>query len=302
MVFRHSADRLPVAIISLLFALDVAIYATVDSPPWLVAWTLLGIVPKGHVCSWNHHHQHTPVFQHAVMNRALELMYALQTGVTANAWLLHHTIGHHNNYLDQQKDESRWLDDEGHTMGVVRYTLMTALTAYPRAWVVGRRYPKARRVMLAMMIVTTAVLGALIFHRPLPALFVFVVPMIISLLITTWATYSHHTGNSTESHFVACNNIIHRGYNVLTGNLGYHTAHHYKPGVHWSELPALHAKIAHRIPDDCYLTPGFPWRLGQRPAPAPSNEPACASEPDRASDHERARRRGRLFSWVGASR
>jgi fatty acid desaturase len=37
---------------------------------------------------------------------------------------------------------------------------------------------------------------------------------------------------------------------MVTGNLGYHTAHHYKQGVHWSKLPALHEKIKDKIPDN----------------------------------------------------
>lgn len=69
---------------------------------------------------------------------------------------------------------------------------------------------------------------------------------------------THHAGKQTSSHFVASNNILHRGYDRLTGNLGYHTAHRYEPGVHGSELPALHDAIAHRIPADCYLSPGSP--------------------------------------------
>jgi fatty acid desaturase len=268
-VFRYSADRLPVALIALLFVFDLLVYASVEHPLWLFAWTLAGIVPKGYICAWNHHHQHTAVFRWSVLNRALELMYALQTGVTTHVWRLHHTIGHHQNYLDQSKDESRWLGEDGEPMGVIRYTLVTTLTAYPRAWAQARRYPRLRGTMLAMGLVTAAVLAALIAMRPLAATFVFVLPMMLSLIITSWATYTHHAGRSTASHYAASTNILHRGYNILSGNLGYHTAHHYKPGVHWSELPALHAKIAHKIPEDCYLTPGFPFSLGQRRAPAP---------------------------------
>ena len=269
-MFRHAADRIPVAIITLLFAVDLLIYAAVDNAWLLFAWTVIGVMPKAHVCAWNHHHQHTAVFESVILNRALELMYGLQTGATSQTWMLHHTIGHHRNYLDQDKDESRWIDDHGEAMGVVEYTLRTGITAYPRAWVVSRKYPKLRRTFVWMLLLTVACVGALVAARPLPGLFVFVLPMVISLFLTTWATHSHHTGNSTQSHHVASNNIVHRGYNLLTGNLGYHTAHHYKPGLHWSELPRIHAQLAHMIPDDCYLTPGLPWTLKQRATPAPA--------------------------------
>ncbi|MGZ3418298.1 MAG: fatty acid desaturase family protein [Polyangiales bacterium] len=272
--FRYREDRLPIAVILCLFAFDLFIYARVDSVGWLAAWTLIGILPKGHVCAWNHHHQHVNVFEHPLLNRALEIVYALQTGITSQAWVLHHSFGHHVHYLDQSKDESRWQRTDGTQMGELEYSLEVAATAYPRALEVGRRYPKQRRLFWWMAVVTLAVLATLFAARPLAALFVFIIPMILSLVFTAWATYSHHAGKSTESHFVACNNILHRGYNLLTGNLGYHTAHHFKPGVHWSRLPELHASIAHKIPADCYLTPGLPWCWGQSPSEPPEEATA----------------------------
>jgi hypothetical protein len=54
---------------------------------------------------------------------------------------------------------------------------------------------------------------------------------------------------------------MHRSYNILTGNLGYHTAHHVKPKLHWSKLPEFHATIADRIPDHLYIEPFFPMNL-----------------------------------------
>ncbi len=260
MFFRYPADRLHIFLISLIFAVDVTVYLTVDSPWWLALYFLLGIVPKAGACAFNHHHQHVLTFHQTWLNRLLELMYALQTGVTSNAWKLHHSLGHHVNYLDQKKDESRWQRDDGSTMEEFEYANITTLTAYPRAWHVGASYKKDRRVFLYMGVLTVAVMAALVFYRPLPGLFVFVIAPLFSLWGTAWATYAHHANRSVENHFVACNNVVHRVYNFWTGNLGFHTAHHYKPGVHWSKLPELHAQIADKIPADAYVEPGITWR------------------------------------------
>jgi fatty acid desaturase len=42
-------------------------------------------------------------------------------------------------------------------------------------------------------------------------------------------------------------NFVSKFGNWLVFNAGYHAAHHDKPGLHWSLLPAAHAEIAARI-------------------------------------------------------
>ena len=272
-IFRHREDRVPVGLIAAFFACDVLAYAFVDSPALLVLWLVVGFIPRGGVCAYNHHHQHLTVFRSAPLNRLLELMYGLQTGIISHGWVLHHSLGHHVNYLDQRADESRWRRADGRPMNEAEYSLEVGATAYGRLWKVARRTGKYTRIFLVMAAVTLAIVAALVAHRPIPALIMFVVPMVIMLFYTAWATFTHHAGKKTTSHFVASNNILHRGYNMLTGNLGYHTAHHYRPGVHWSKLPALHDAIAHDIPADCYLSPGMPWNLGQEVIGPPAGMP-----------------------------
>jgi fatty acid desaturase len=126
--------------------------------------------------------------------------------------------------------------------------LTTAATAYYRGFRVGRKYPRVQRDFQLYLLLTLAGVTLLCWFRFVPALFVFVLPMVISLLFTAWVTHDHHSGLDTDDPFGASYNNTNWLFNLLTGNLGYHTAHHYRQGLHWSKLPELHEKIQSRIP------------------------------------------------------
>jgi len=258
-VFRYSADRWPVFLILSLTLFDFFLYFVVDSFWVLVGYFLLTIIPKGCICAWNHHHQHTKTFHNTALNRILEFSYGLHTGTTTNLWLLHHVLGHHHHYLDQTIDESRWKRKDGTKMGEIEYTLNVAGTSYYRGYLVGKRYPKHLRTFLIYTLLTLAIVTSLVFFKPMQGMMLFVIPMITGMLITAWATYDHHAGLESDNDFHASYNNMNELFNLFTGNLGYHTAHHHKQGLHWSELPALHEKIKHKIPRELYR--GSSWDL-----------------------------------------
>ena len=141
-------------------------------------------------------------------------------------------------------------------MGELEYTLKTTLTAYPRVITAGLAH---RGLLLSFALsagVALSALAGLVYLKPVQAFWLSVLPPVTSLLITVWTTHAHHSGLDTDDPFSASRNILDPIYNRLTGNLGYHTAHHYRCAVHWSELPELHARISERIPDACYYAPG----------------------------------------------
>jgi fatty acid desaturase len=247
-VFKYSQDRLPVSLILLLSAVDVAAYVWMDNVWALCSYWWIMLIPKLNICAWNHHHQHTNTFRAKRLNRMLEFFYALHTGVTTHLWVLHHVLGHHHHYLDQGRDESRWKRKDGLTMGELEYSIKVAAAAYYRGYQVGKKHPKIQKEFLFYSALTAMMVSALAWFRPQQAFFLFVLPMIFGLWLTSWVTYEHHAGLDTQNEYEASYNNLHRWYNRLTGNLGYHTAHHVKQGLHWSKLPILHEEIKHRIP------------------------------------------------------
>lgn len=257
--FRYKADRLPVLLFTLLFCIDLILFFTVENRWFIFSWFCITLYLKGNICSWNHHHQHVSTFKNTFLNRVLEIIYGFQTGATSKAWTLHHVLGHHKNYLDQKIDESRWQRPDGKTMSVLEYIFKVTATVHYRIYLVGKKHPKIFKTYTLMLGLQLVILSAFYALNWFNAFFLFGLPMVVGLALTVWATYAHHSDLDTKNEYEGSRNILHPFYNLMTGNLGYHTAHHIKQGIHWSKLPEFHATIADKIPATCYIEPGAPY-------------------------------------------
>ncbi len=258
-VLKYKADRGPVAYVLAMFAVHLLLWAF--ATPWVaLASTIPLAIASMFVAPINHHHQHLNTFRSSVANRFYDLALALQTGVAPYSWVLHHNLGHHLNYLNQHPhtspDESAWTRRDGTQMGRVEYTLDMLLRHQSDIFRVGQQYPRYRRYWLAMKLPLYSLIGLGLWINPLNTFLIFLVPGFMALTHTIWATYEHHAGSPTDDHIVGSFNRDNRLYNWMTGNLGLHSAHHSRPGVHWSLLPLVHAEIKHEIPDSQIVT-GF---------------------------------------------
>ena len=259
MFVRKKIDLLPITVILLIFAVDLLVFFFSPSKVLTLFWGSMSIYIKGFTCCVNHHHQHYKFFSAKWANRAIEFVMGLQTGVVGELWVLHHTLGHHQNYLDRVLDESGWQKDNGETMGVWEYTIIVGTTAYPRGIKVGQRYPREQKRLIQNIIITLVAIALATWYNWYNALIVFILPMLILLYATVFDTYKHHAGLDIEDPYQATYNIIDPTYNWFTCNLGYHTAHHLQCGKHWAELPTLHEQIKDKIPQHLYREAAFPF-------------------------------------------
>jgi fatty acid desaturase len=255
-ILKYKADRGPVAYVLAMFALHVVLW--VYASP-LVA--LCSVVPLAvasmFIAPINHHHQHLNTFRSPIVNRFYDLALSLQTGVAPYGWVLHHNLGHHRNYLNQHPhvtpDESAWTRRDGTKMSRVEYTVDMLLRHQSDMFQVGVKYRRYLHYWLAMKLPLYALIGAGLWINPINTMLIFLVPGFFALTHTIWATYEHHAGCPTDNHLVGSVNRDNRIYNLMTGNLGLHTAHHKRPGVHWSLLPQVHEEIKDQIPQEQIL-------------------------------------------------
>jgi fatty acid desaturase len=255
LVFREPIDAVPAAIILAVFGIQLTVFASVESPLYVLAAAALLFPVQVNFAGMCHNHHHRNTFRHAVTNRAFEVVMFLQLGMLPYGYTLHHNIGHHRHYRDQTRDSNRWQRADGGTMGAWEFASRLCLHMYPTVIRIGRLHPALFRKFRRMALVCGLVLAALVAIEPLNAFLVFVLPLPAALLLQAQATYYQHAGLDSPDPLHASRSALDRLYNLRTLNLGYHTAHHLRPALHWSKLPAFHAEIAARIPVELAPSP-----------------------------------------------
>lgn len=247
-IYRYREDILPSLVVFTIFTLQLWTFFCVDSL-WAVAAIMLGLLSFSAVPgAISHNHHHVSTFTRAWMNRGYEVILFLEVGIPPYAWTLHHNLGHHRDYLDQSRDPANWQLPDGRVMSRLRYDIVGALRIYPEIWRIGRDFPALFRRFKFWGAISLLVLGVFLLLDPVKALLLFVLPMPFMYLGLLDNTYMQHSDLDTRSDYTASRNSHSRLYNLISSNLGYHTAHHIKPHLHWSRLPAFHASIAHHIP------------------------------------------------------
>jgi fatty acid desaturase len=231
-----------------IFAAQLAVFGLVHDPRWVLAAVALLFPLQLNFAGMCHNHHHLNTFRPVFLNRAFEVVMFLQLGMLPYGYTLHHNIGHHRHYLDQMRDSNRWRRSDGGVMGSWEFAWRLSVAMYPTVWRIGRSYPRLLRRFCAMAAVCVVVLGVLFAIAPVNAALVFVLPLPVALVLQAQATHHQHAGLAADDPLRASRSVVDRRYNLRTLNLGYHTAHHLKPALHWSKLPELHARIAARIP------------------------------------------------------
>lgn len=233
----------------------------------LAAYILALIAFNGSANYLLHLHVHHPFTASRGFNLLLDLILGATTGITASNWRIQHVYGHHcrrdENYRARNFDVSAGFSGRRALAFCWRSMWPTIVGPFRESYekgILGRiEKPIDYRWAFVEHCLYLAFVGALFVWRPWLTLG-FVLPWHFSVFFfTRYVDFLNHCGceESSNNPFVIANNTTHPVFNRRSGNLGYHTAHHLNPTVHWSKLPALHRQIEKNIPPQ--LITGVSW-------------------------------------------
>jgi fatty acid desaturase len=238
----------------------VALLPFVLTLPW---WGLAALWPlvlygRTFAAFAQHNHAHLSVFNWRPLNLLYDVVLAQNTGYPTSLWELHHNRGHHRHFLDPERDVAAiTYPGTERVMSRSMYALRGNLLIHRDAIRIGRAEGRANKRSLlpklafesGMQTLLTCLLLA--WNWQLALAFV-VLPNFLSAWLIWWQSYPHHHEMPCTSVYDGSMTVESPAYNRVTFNIGHHTAHHEKPTLHWSLLPARTAEIRARIHPACF--------------------------------------------------
>jgi fatty acid desaturase len=259
-VLKYPVDALPITLVVATLALSILPFC-VTMPVWALVGVWIAVLYLRTFAPFiQHNHAHLPVFNARPLNLLYDVLLAQNTGYATALWELHHNRGHHRNFLDPDKDVAT-VNYPGTTTAMPRwyYAVRGNLTIHRDAIRIGFDERRANRKSLlgklSFELVVQLALTTIGFAiSPWLTLGFFIVPNALSALLVWWQSYPHHHELATDSVYAASITDDHGFTNLMTFNIGHHTAHHEKPTLHWSLLPLRTARILHLIDPRCIRT------------------------------------------------
>lgn len=246
-LLRYREDRYPLALVVATSAAQWLCYFEVHAIGPALACAALLLLPQIAVSTVVHNQSHVGMFKRRSLNRIVELLMFLQTGMYTSKFALHHNHGHHRHYRNPKLDPSTWVKADGAAMSRLAYIAHYFFTYNYHVVRIGLKH---RHLLLqcALQVVSTyAVLAALIYANPVSAAIFFIAPIVIVWLNFIHLTYDDHIDLFSDDPYAASHTKTNRWLNLVFFNNGYHLAHHLRPGLHWTKLPEFHRQVAARI-------------------------------------------------------
>jgi fatty acid desaturase len=239
---RHRADVSTLLVLVVAGVALVTPYAAELSAAQGAAFFCLNVFFGLVVHVINHNVSHCPLFESDRANQLSSYGLTSLLGIPAAAISASHIYNHHVH----NNDENDWLrstvlqETQG-PLRLVKYVVhvfsLPRLSQRPGAEAIP--FQLKRQIRFETFFVLGVLLAAFML-APQVTLIYFVATRLCAMSCLFVLNLVQHDGLERETGVNRCHNYTGRVVNFVLFKNGYHSAHHLRPGAHWSELDQLH--------------------------------------------------------------
>jgi beta-carotene hydroxylase len=200
-----------------------------------------------------HNHNHLSIWKNKKLNILTDYWLTLFYGFPVFAWIPTHNKNHHrlNNKEGDYTITYRY-SEKNNLLTLLTYPSISgyfqqkAINAFLKEF--KGKNKKKYFLYLSQYVLLFLFIGIALFIDWKKAIFFIIIPQQVSLFVVLLFNYMQHVHADEKSKYNHSRNFV--GFlNAMLFNNGYHTIHHEKAGLHWSETPAGHKEIEHLIDD-----------------------------------------------------
>jgi beta-carotene hydroxylase len=240
----------------------------------------LVLIPAGMLSFLNavviHNHLHRGIFHSHRLNMIWRGVLSFGALYQASANVPSHNLVHHHFGDDGQPD---WADPQHvrfrwNLLNLIHFPNIAGPNTFAGVgrWAATTKQASFGRQYLAELAVAFGLTGALLLYDFWPALLFVVLPQFYGARCILRINLIQHDRADTASEWNHSRNFVGRAFNWIMCNNGYHTIHHNRAGLHWSELAEAHRReVVPRIDGSLdepsmikYLWRTYVWRF-ERP-------------------------------------
>ena len=246
MLLRYKADRRTLFFVALYLVVASLSYIYFPSQWYFILpLVMLNAVLSFFCAVIVHNTIHAPIFKKKLHNKIFQVILSFTYGHSVSAFVSGHNFSHHK-HTQGLKDRTRTskMRFKIHLLnqlffffvvvpGIVKDENDFALLMY-------KEKPKWfwQYVLELVLMVGTKI--TLVILNPLAGVLILVIPHLYAVWGILGTNYWQHDGCDAEHPYNHTRNFKGKLLNYVAFNNGYHSAHHDKPNLHWSLLPAYH--------------------------------------------------------------
>lgn len=211
-----------------------------------------------------HNHMHINMWIPKRLNILTNWWLTVFYGIPVFAWIPTHNRNHHR-YNNKEGDVTRTYrhTERNNLLSIISYPYYSGYnqmkeSVFPYMRELKSKNPNQYFENLAQLIILLFWIVFFVAINWKEALLFVIIPQQVSQMMVIVFNYVQHVHADEESDYAHSRNFM--GVNFFLFNNGFHTIHHERAVIHWSELPGEHEKIAHLVAPSL-IEQSFWWYL-----------------------------------------